>query len=753
MSEPRQRGESRRSSKSTKQKIAAAEAEPPDSISSADLNRLLSLKHSDPHRILGAHLVENGLVVRALRPNADQVELLIGTRKPVPMTRIHEGGLFSTFIRDADSIPTYRFRVHYGDTVFTQRDPYSFLPAIGELDLHLFGEGTHEAIYEKLGSHYRKMGRIAGVSFAVWAPHAEGVSVVGNFNSWDGRLHPMRMLGSSGVWELFIPELQPGELYKYEIRTHHRLPFLKADPFANYTEIPPATSSVVFNSTYKFRDEEWLKRRAEQQHFRRPLSIYEVHFGSWRRVAEEGNRPLTYREMAHALADYVKQMGFTHVEFLPLKEHPYGPSWGYQVSNYFAPSARYGTPDDFRYLIDYLHQREIGVIMDWVPAHFPKDAFALGRFDGSALYEHLDPRKGEHPDWGTYIFNYGRNEVRNFLIANALYWFKEFHLDGLRVDAVASMLYLDYSRKEGQWVPNEKGGRENLEAVSLLQELNQLTHRICPGVMMIAEESTSWPQVSHPVYAGGLGFDFKWNMGWMHDTLKYFQTDPLFRKGNHNALTFGFLYAWSENFILPFSHDEVVHMKGALLNKMPGNEWQKFANLRALYGYMWAHPGKKLLFMGGEFGQWREWNDSESLDWHLLDVRFHSGVQRLVRDLNTYYNGAECLWSIDTEPSGFQWIDADNAAENIVSFIRRSSDGRELICVGNFSPIVRVGHQLGLPREGEYRLILNTDAGLYGGSNLDVGQSLTAEKIPYKGQAFSAVITLPPLATVWLETV
>src|SRR6266850_253624 len=458
--------------------------------------------------------------------------------------------------------------------------PNSIAPMLGAVDLHLFGEGKHERIYEKLGAHPITRAGEEGVSFAVWAPAAEQVSVVGNFNAWDGTQHAMRPLGDSGVWERFIPKLQSGELYKYEIKAPGLPRFLKADPYAFYAEAPPDTSSIVYRSNYRFRDSRWLKKRAGREHFRQPLSIYEVHLGSWRRKIEEENRPFTYREMAEALSEYVLETGFTHVEFLPLKEHPYGPSWGYQVSNYYAPSARYGSPDDFRYLIDHLHQLGIGVIMDWVPAHFPRDAFALARYDGTALYEHLDPRKGEHPDWGTYIFNYGRNEVRNFLIGNALYWFSEFHLDGLRVDAVASMLYLDYSRKEGEWEPNEFGGRENLEAITLLKELNELTHRLCPGAMMIAEESTAWPAVSSPVYAGGLGFDFKWNMGWMHDTLKYFQTDPLFRIGNHSALTFGLIYAWTENFILPFSHDEVVHMKGALLNKMPGDEWQKFANLR-----------------------------------------------------------------------------------------------------------------------------------------------------------------------------
>jgi 1,4-alpha-glucan branching enzyme len=627
-----------------------------------------------------------------------------------------------------------------------------FTSALGDIDLHLFGEGKHEQIYEKLGAHLTTRGDEKGVSFAVWAPAAERVSVVGNFNAWDGKQNPMRNLGDSGVWETFIPKLTSGELYKYEIKARGRPFFLKADPYAFYAEAPPNTSSIVYQSSYRFRDSRWMKKRAGREHFRQPLSIYEVHLGSWRRKIEEGNRPLTYREMAETLTEYVLEAGFSHVEFLPLKEHPYGPSWGYQVSNYYAPSARYGTPDDFRYLIDYLHQHGIGVIMDWVPAHFPRDAFALARFDGTALYEHLDPRKGEHPDWGTYIFNYGRNEVRNFLLTNALYWFKEFHLDGLRVDAVASMLYLDYSRKEGEWVPNAFGGRDNLEAISLLKELNEVVHRECPGVMMIAEESTAWPQVSHPVYAGGLGFDFKWNMGWMHDTLKYFQTDPLFRGGNHNALTFGLLYAWSENFILPLSHDEVVHMKGSLLNKMPGDSAQKFANLRALYAYMWAHPGKKLLFMGGEFAQWREWNETESLDWHLLEDAAHKGIQSLVSDLNEIYQKKNSLWEADGEPAGFQWIDANNASENIVSFIRRSpSTGRELVCAGNFAPVLRENHRLGLPGKGTYRLLVNTDAEIYGGTGVKIRKSIKAEEEPIHGQPYSASITLPPLATLWFE--
>jgi 1,4-alpha-glucan branching enzyme len=624
-------------------------------------------------------------------------------------------------------------------------------PALGDIDLHLFGEGKHEEIYKKLGAHVAKQGRTRGVSFAVWAPHAASVSVVGDFNGWNGREHQMSRLGDSGVWELFVPKLTSGSLYKFEIHAAGQT-FLKADPYAQFTEMPPNTSSIVYESKYKFRDTKWMKARAGREHFRQPLAIYEVHFGSWRRRMEEQNRPFTYREMAEPLAAYVKEMGFTHVEFLPLKEHPYSPSWGYQVSYYYAPSARYGEPDDFRFLIDYLHRAGIGVVMDWVPAHFPKDAWALGRFDGSALYEHLDPRKGEHPDWGTYIFNYGRNEVRNFLLANALYWFNEFHIDGLRVDAVASMLYLDYSRKEGQWEPNVFGGRENLEAIAFLKELNAVTHRVCPGIMMIAEESTAWPQVSHPVHAGGLGFDFKWNMGWMHDTLKYFQTDPLFRAGNHNALTFGLLYAWSENFILPLSHDEVVHMKGSLLNKMPGTTEQKFANLRALYAYMWAHPGKKLLFMGGELGQWREWTETESLDWHLLEEPLHRGVQSLVRDLNRVYGEEKALWEVDSDAAGFEWLDVDNASQNIVAFLRRSSTGRELICVSNLSAIARPSYRLALPHEGEYEPVINTDSTDYAGNGSLPVNRVNSESVPANGRQHSALIDLPPLSTVWFTS-
>jgi len=722
-------------------------------VSGEDLERILALVHPDPHAVLGAHPTAHGVVVRVFRPEAERVELLIENEHPRLMTETHPAGFFEILVTDRTQVFPYHLRIFYaGGKVFTLRDPYTYLPTLGNFDEYLFGEGRHERLYEKFGAHVRTLGQIEGVSFAVWAPAAEGVSVVGDFNSWDGRLHQMRRLGVSGIWEIFIPDLQPGALYKYEIHHRRALPFLKADPYAFYSEVPPATSSIVYESTYQFDDQAWIEKRASLDHVNSPLSIYEVHLGSWRRVIEENNRSLTYRETAPLLADYVLNMGFTHVEFLPLKGYPYGGSWGYQVSSYYAPTARFGTPDDFRYLVDYLHGRGIGVIMDWVPAHFPKDAFALGRFDGTALYEHLDPRQGEHPDWGTYIFNYGRNEVRNFLVANALFWINECHIDGLRVDAVASMLYLDYSRSDGRWIPNRYGGRENIEAIEFLKELNTVIHARHPGVLMVAEESTAWPKVSRPVSEGGLGFDFKWNMGWMHDTLQYFSNDPLYRRFHHNCLTFGFIYAWSENFILPFSHDEVVHMKGSMVNKMYGDRWQKFANLRALYGYMWAHPGKKLLFMGGETGQWREWNYEQSLDWHLLDEPEHFGIQTLVSDLNRLYHQEPALWEADMNPAGFQWIDADNADSNVISFMRLApSNGRRMICICNFAPVVRQGYRLGLPVEGSYRRILNTDDVVYGGSNMVSDGPLVVEPTSWQGQPFSALLTLPPLSTMWFE--
>jgi 1,4-alpha-glucan branching enzyme len=724
------------------------------SVSASELGLLYALSHRDPHSILGAHRVAGGVVVRVFRPEAERVELLVGDESPREMVKVRDSGFFELLLEERTETFPYQLRVYYpGGNAFTLRDPYAFLPTLGTFDEHLFGEGRHERLYDKLGAHVRQLGDVRGVSFAVWAPNARGVSVVGNFNNWDGRLHQMRMLGASGIWEIFIPDIGPGELYKYEMHRAGSLPFLKADPYALYSEVPPATSSIVYEPTYEFNDREWIERREARDHLHEPLSIYEVHLGSWRRVLEDGSsRALTYREMGPALAEYALDMGFTHVEFLPLKGFPYGGSWGYQVANYYAPTARYGTPDDFRALVDHLHQRGIGVIMDWVPAHFPKDAWALGRFDGTALYEHADPRQGEHPDWGTYIFNYGRNEVRNFLIANALFWIDECHIDGLRVDAVASMLYLDYSRSEGRWIPNEHGGRENLGALEFLRQLNDTVHARHPGVMMIAEESTAWPGVSRPPYAGGLGFNFKWNMGWMHDTLLYFQKDAVYRKYHHNNLTFGFLYAWSENYILPFSHDEVVHGKGSLLDKMQGDRWQKFANLRALYAYMWAHPGKKLLFMGCELGQWREWNYDQSLDWHLLEEADHQGLQDLIRELNRLYKGEPALWEMDVEASGFQWIDGGGGADNFLAFIRVApSAARQLVCICNFAPAVRGGYRVGLPRAGQYRQVLNTDETRFGGSGVGVFETITAEAEPWHGHPFSAQLDLPPLAVMWLE--
>ena len=718
------------------------------------LKRLLSFVHPDPHTILGAHLTKAGVVVRAFRPEATGITLLREGKPPLPMKSIDAAGLFEVKIPRLKSVFAYRLEVEYaGDKRFTIRDPYAFLPTVGELDLHLFGEGQHERLWEKLGSHPRTIDGVSGVSFAVWAPGARGVSVVGDFNRWDGRLHAMRSLGKSGIWEIFLPDVGEGAVYKYEIRTALGPIPLKADPYAQRTEVPPANGSIVFARKYRFTDDEWVRARNARPLLAQPISIYEVHPGSWRRVPAEGNRPLTWRELAVALGDYVTETGFTHIQLMPVAEHPFSGSWGYQVTGYFAPTSRFGTPDDFRWFVDHLHSRGIGVLADWVPAHFPKDAWALGRFTGEAVYEHLDPRKGEHPDWGTYIFNFGRHEVKNFLVGNALFWLDEFHLDGLRVDAVASLLYLDYSRKEGEWIPNKFGGRENMEAIALLRETNEKAHRDQPGVLMIAEESTAWGGVSRPTYAGGLGFGYKWNMGWMHDTLHYFEMDPIHRKYHHRNLTFGLLYAWSENFVLPLSHDEVVYGKKSLLGKMPGDRWQKFASLRALYGYMWAHPGKKLLFMGGEIAQGTEWNHESSIDWHLLDEADHAGVKALIRDLNTIYRKHAPLWESDHESAGFDWLDADDADENVLAFRRISpSTGKEVVCVCNFAPVPRTAYRLALPRVGTWKEILNSDAKVYGGTGMGNTGVVVAEPVPHRGKAWSASVTLPPLSTLWLES-
>jgi len=722
------------------------------SPSESDVERIVALVHPDPHSVLGAHPIGSALVVRAFRPEAVDVSLCIEGQRPRAMRSIDPRGLFEARVEGVGEVPSYRLVITYPNGSYEVRDPYAFLPTLGELDLHLVSEGRHEELYDRLGARLCEIAGVSGVAFAVWAPNALGVSVVGDFNRWDGRIHQLRVLGSSGIWELFVPDLDPGTYYKFEIRTRDGRRLLKADPYARATEVPPGSASRVFKSTYRFRDHAWLEQRASVEPQRRPLSIYEVHLPSWRQVPEEANRSLSFREIAHALADYVNDMGFTHVELMPVMEHPFGGSWGYQSTGYFAPTARGGSPDDFRYFVDTLHQQGIGVLLDWVPAHFPKDDWALGRFDGTSLYEHFDPREGEHPDWGTFVFNFGRREVKNFLLASALFWLREMHTDGLRVDAVASMLYRDYSRKEGEWIPNKYGGRENLEAIDFLRELNVATHQRVPGVLMAAEESTAWPAVSRPTYVGGLGFGFKWNMGWMHDTLDYFTKDPIHRRYHHNNLTFGLLYAWSENFILPLSHDEVVHGKGSLIDKMPGDRWQKHANLRALYGYMWAHPGRKLLFMGGEIGQWREWDHHTSLDWHLLDEPDHRGLQQVVRDLNRIYRGEPALWEADSEPSSFEWIDANNADDNVIAFLRKApTSGSAIVCVANLSPVIRGAYRVGLPRGGAYREILNTDATIYGGSGCGNGGLVVAEQTPWHGQPYSASIVVPPLATVWLQ--
>jgi len=705
------------------------------------IERLVRGEHHEPHRLLGAHLDGDRVRIRAWRPDATGVVALIGDDR-VTLTKIHPAGLFEVVLPRSD-IPAYRLEVAYGDRSFTIDDPYRFWPTIGEIDEHLVGEATHERLWEKLGAHERTLDGVAGTSFAVWAPNARAVRVVGEFNGWDGRLHPMRLLGSSGVWELFVPGVAAGVRYKYELVNAQGALTLKADPVAFATLAPPGTDSVVFTSAHTWGDDEWMADRDRREAVAEPMSIYEVHLGSWR-------RGLSYRELASELADYVADLGFTHVEFMPVAEHPYAPSWGYQVSAYYAPTARFGTPDDLRYLIDKLHQRGIGVLVDWVPAHFPKDAFALARFDGTALYEHEDPRRGEHPDWGSLVFNFGRNEVRNFLVANALYWLEEFHVDGLRVDAVASMLYLDYSRDEGEWAPNEYGGNEDLDAVRFLKDFNTVAYREQPGSMTVAEESTAWPSVSRPVYLGGLGFGFKWNMGWMHDSLQYISKDPIYRRFHHHELTFSLVSAWNENFILPISHDEVVHGKGSLLGKMPGDTWRKFANLRSYLGYMWAHPGKQLLFMGCELGQEAEWSHERSIDWEALANPDHAGVQALVGDLNRVYREQAALWEQDAKPDGFSWIDPNDVDDNALSFIRWAADGRPLVCLCNFSPVPRSDYRIGLPTVGRWVEVLNTDSETYGGTNVGNMGVVEAEAIEWDNQPASARLTLPPLATIWL---
>jgi 1,4-alpha-glucan branching enzyme len=722
----------------------------------ADLERLVTGQHHDPHHLLGAHPEHDSegrerVVIRGWRPDAVGMVILAGGQR-IPMRRVHPAGLFAGALDRAD-VPDYLLETTYSDdAVVTADDPYRFWPTLGHLDLHLLAEGRHEGLWRHLGAQVRVHQGTPGTSFAVWAPGARAVRVVGDFNDWDGRLHSMRVLGSSGVWEIFLPGVGPGARYKFEVVSQHGQVSLRADPFAFAAEVPPATASIVTQSRHEWQDGEWLAARAATDLLHAPVSIYECHLGSWRfaQDAEGRWRPLTYREAAEVLPGYLADLGFSHVEFLPVAEHPFAGSWGYQVTGYYAPTARFGTPDDFRYLVDRLHQAGVGVLVDWVVGHFPKDDWALARFDGTALYEHADPRLGEHPDWGTLVFNYGRHEVRNFLLANALYWIEEFHLDGLRVDAVASMLYLDYSRREGEWVTNRFGGRENLEAIDFIREFNAVLYRDHPGVMLVAEESTAWPAVSRPAYLGGLGFGFKWNMGWMNDTLVYFSKDPVHRRYHHHELTFALLYAFTENFLLPLSHDEVAHGKGSLLSKMPGDRWQQFANLRALLAWMWAHPGRPLLFMGGEIAQNDEWNHDTSLDWHLLGYPDHAAVQALVRALNTIYRAEPALWEQDFDWTGFRWIDPDDSDNSVLSFLRfPASAGRPVACLANLTPVPRHDYRIGLPQPGRWTEILNSDSAEFGGSNTLTG-TVTAEAPGWNDLDYSATLTLPPLGVLWL---
>ena len=726
-----------------------------------EVHLIVRAEHSDPHHVLGAHPIETdgrpAIAVRAFLPDAAAAWVIrktVSGSEALPLERIHRDGFFEAVVRGESRIFPYRIRAkNQGGGEYEFEDPYRFPPVLSDFDLHLMGEGTHYKKYEKLGAHVIEVQGVQGVSFGVWAPNAQRVSVVGDFNHWDGRRHPMRIRGGTGIWELFIPHLGEGEVYKYEIKSNVGSIGLKADPYAFYSELRPKTASVVHNiDRYEWHDQEWMANRHVRQSLDAPMSIYEVHLGSWRRVPEEDHRMLTYRELAQQLVEYVLAMGYTHLQLLPVMEHPLDESWGYQTTGYFAPTSRHGTPEDFMYFVDTCHQHGLGVILDWVPAHFPTDAYSLAQFDGTNLYDHEDPRRGEHKDWGTRVFNYGRNEVRNFLWSSALFWLDKYHADGLRVDAVASMLYLDYSRKPGEWIPNQYGGNEDLDAVDFIKKFNELTHGHHPGVLTIAEESTAWTGVSRPTYIGGLGFSMKWNMGWMHDTLLYFSKDPIHRRFHHNNLTFSLLYAFTENFVLVLSHDEVVHGKRSLLDKMPGDLWQKFANLRALYAFLYAHPGKKLLFMGGEFGQWREWNSNESLDWHLLGEGSHRQLHQLVSDLNRLYRAEAPAHEVDFDYRGFEWIDCNDADNSVVAFLRRGRDPvQHLVFLCNFTPVPRYGYRVGVPEECFYREVLNTDDMKYGGSGVTNPPGRKSIRQLWHNQPYSLDLTLPPLGVVVLK--
>ncbi|WP_426498793.1 1,4-alpha-glucan branching enzyme [Streptomyces sp. D54] len=723
-------------------------ARPAPALDGADRGRLLAGEHHAPHDVLGAHPIPGGVLVRALRPFARSVTVLAtGLR-----AELHDDGDgFFSGVLPVPEAPAYRLEVAYDDNTIEVEDPYRFWPAIGELDLHLIGEGRHEELWRALGAEPMEHQGVAGTRFTLWAPNARGVRITGDFTYWDGTGFPMRSLGSTGVWELFLPGVGEGALYKYDICRPDGSHTVRADPMARRTEVPPATASIVTASHHEWQDADWMAHRGDRPVHEAPFSVYEVHLASWR-------PGLTYRQLAEQLPAYVKDLGFTHVELMPVSEHPFGGSWGYQVTGFYAPTSRMGTPDDFRFLVDALHRAGIGVIMDWVPAHFPRDDWALAEFDGRPLYEHSDPRRAAHPDWGTLEFDYGRTEVRNFLVANATYWCEEFHIDGLRVDAVASMLYLDYSREDGQWSPNEFGGRENLDAVAFLQEMNATVYRRNPGVVTIAEESTAWDGVTRPTDGGGLGFGLKWNMGWMHDSLQYIAKEPIHRKYHHNEMTFSMVYAYSENYVLPISHDEVVHGKQALVAKMPGDWWQQRANHRAYLGFMWAHPGKQLLFMGQEFAQGAEWSEGHGPDWWLLDPSYeasgdHRGVRTLVGDLNAVYGAVPALWQRDTVPEGFSWVDGGAAEDNVFAFLRYDADGSPLLAVSHFSPAVRSDYRLGVPETGTegWVEVLNTDAARYGGGDVRNEEPLKAEAVPAHGRPCSISLTLPPLATVWFR--